>query len=76
MALLGVHVHKLLDWQGNQSTKGENPFEYIRFRDGRSLAEVVPIYDPPHWDSKDVYRYISDNLSNWIEIAHGIRKAA
>lgn len=77
MALLGIHVHNLLDWQGRRALKGSNPFDHVTLnRTGQKLSTIVPVYDPPGWDSSQVYKSIADNLDGWIEYAHGVRKAA
>ena len=57
MALLGVHVHGLLDWQSQPAMKGVNPFDYVTLkRTGQKLSAIVPVYDPPFWDSKEIGR--------------------
>ena len=33
------------------------------------LTDLVNIYDPPFLDSKEVYKIISDNISDWIQKA-------
>ncbi|MEW5964616.1 MAG: TIR domain-containing protein [Pseudomonadota bacterium] len=77
MALLGIHVHNLLDWQGRRAIKGGNPFDHVTLGDGAiRLSSIVPVYDPPFWDSSQVYKHIAANLGDWIEHAHGIRKVA
>jgi hypothetical protein len=61
--------------RGEQSRKGENPFSNFTINEGKTnLDSIVPIYDPPFTDSKDVYRYISNNIENWIENALVVRK--
>ncbi len=77
MALLGIHVQNLLDWQGRRALKGGNPFDHVTLtRTGQKLSTIAPVYDPPYSDSQQVYRYIADNLESWIEHAHGVRRAA
>lgn len=74
--LLGIYIHKLKDFSGRQSSKGNNPFDYLTMkRDNSSMSSIVKTYDPPHWDSKLVYGYIKDNLSTWIEEAIKIRSS-
>ncbi len=76
MALLGVHIHGLLDWQGQRSAKGGNPFDYVTLnRTGQKLSTIVPVYDPPGWDSTQVYKHIADNLAGWIEHAKTLERA-
>lgn len=71
-AIVGVYIHNLKDRLEAQSTKGANPFGYATVK-GVSMASIVKTYDPPYTASTDVYKYISDNLSSWIEEAVGIR---
>lgn len=72
--LLGIHIHGLKDFSGKQSTKGSNPFTgFTMKRDNALLSSVVKTYDTPHLDSKEVYKYISDNMEGWIEEAIKIR---
>lgn len=68
--LVGIHIHNLKDRNGNQSTKGANPF-YSVIVNGRSLSPIVKAYDPPYKGSTDVYAHIKDNIGDWIE--DGIR---
>jgi hypothetical protein len=74
--LLGIYIHKLKDLSGRQSNKGNNPFDYLTMdRDNTRMSSIVKVYDPPHWDSRQVYGYIKDNLSTWIEEAIKIRNS-
>jgi len=73
--VLGIYIHNLKDVDGNQTTKGENPFDGFTMKrdDKTKLSSIVKAYDPPGTDSKKVYGYISDHLSDWIEDAITIR---
>ena len=71
--LVGIYIHNLKDQNGNQSTKGKNPFESIKVNQ-KTLSEIVKAYDPPHRTSQDVYNYIKDNIAGWIEEAIEIRR--
>jgi hypothetical protein len=72
--LLGIHIHNLKDKDGNQSTKGQNPFDdFTMDRDGRKLSSIVKAYDPPYLTSAYVYDHIKNNLANWVEEAISIR---
>jgi hypothetical protein len=72
--VVGVYVHKLKDLDGNQSQKGDNPFEdFTMKRDDKKLSSIVKAYNPPYTDSKEVYAYINENLADWIEEAVAIR---
>jgi hypothetical protein len=73
--IVGIYIHNLVDNKGNQSNKGSNPFDVFTMeRDRKKLSEIVKAYNPPYSDSKLVYNYISENLSNWIEEAVKIRE--
>ena len=70
--LLGIYVHRLLNQDRKVSTKGSNPFSYIKLKNGLTIAnypENVTAYDPPYTNSKDAYGYIKDNLEGWVEDA-------
>lgn len=72
--VVGIYIHNLKDSAQKQTTKGANPFAHITMkRDGKSLSSIVKAYDPPYSDSAQAYKYISDNLSAWIEEAVRIR---
>ena len=72
-ALLGIYIHNLTDRDGNQSSKGANPFKAFKVGE-KNLSNIVKAYDPPRSTSKGVYSYISENLADWIEEAIEIRK--
>lgn len=71
--ILGIYVHKLKDKDGHQSPRGQNPFESFTLGDS-DFSNIVKAYDPPYATSKHVYRYIEDNIENWIERAIEIRQ--
>jgi hypothetical protein len=74
--VLGVRIHGLKDRSGNKGVPGENPFSSITFNgSSRDLASVAKLYDPPFSSSTDVYDYIKQNLSGWVEKAIEIRNA-
>lgn len=65
-ALLGIHIHNIKCPRNGTSNKGKNPFDRLKFSDGRKLSSVVPCYDP---SSIDTYRDISNNIAGWINHA-------
>ncbi len=72
--VLGIYIHNLKNLNGEKSNKGRNPFEdFTMERDKEKLSSIVKAYNPPYTDSKSVYNYISENLSDWIEEAIKIR---
>ena len=73
--LVGVNIHRLKNLEGNQASKGRNPFEDFTIGERKTrMSSVVKVYNPPYSDSKDVYNYISENLADWIEEAIDIRE--
>ena len=70
--VLGVYIHRLKDFAGNQSSQGNNPFDDVNIS-GTSLSSIVKAYNPPYLDSKQVYGHISDNIAGWIDEAITIR---
>ncbi len=72
--LVGVYIHGLKDFDGYQSSKGQNPFSNFTIGENKTpMSSVVKAYNPPYTDSKAVYNYISQNLADWIEEAIDIR---
>jgi hypothetical protein len=72
--VLGVYVHNLKDSDGNQSSKGANPFETFTVgSDKKPLTKYAKTYDPPYTTSTNVYQYIKDNLADWVEKAIDLR---
>lgn len=72
--VVGVHIHRLVDFSGLQAPQGANPFDHLTFNDsGRSLSTAVKCYNPPYFSSADCYNYIAANMEAWIEEAITIR---
>jgi len=73
--VLGIHIHNLKDKEGNQSTKGRNPFDdFTMKKDNQTLlSSIVKVYDPPYTTSTNVYDHIKKNLESWVETAVTIR---
>jgi hypothetical protein len=69
--VVGIHVHKLLDEDGNQSQKGGNPFDLTI--GNMKLSSIVRLYDPPQATSTYVYNHIQKKLAEWVEEAIEIR---
>ena len=66
MAIIGIHIYGLKCNNGMISKKGNNPFNYI-FIDGKQISNQISIYEPLNLGSQFVYKWITDNLSIWIE---------
>lgn len=71
--LVGIYIHNLKNQDGNQSSKGSNPFVDVSVGD-KKLSTIVKAYDPPYSTSTDVYDYIKRNLEDWVEEAISIRE--
>ena len=75
MGVLVIHIHKLKNAAGSQSSKGANPLYYVTHGPTKKrLSTIAKSYNPPYETSKKVYDYIADNIDEWIEEAIKIRK--
>lgn len=73
--VFGIYIHNLKDKDGEQSSKGRNPFDdFTMHRDDEKLSSIVKTYNPPYSTSTDVYDYIKSNLEDWVEEAISIRE--
>lgn len=72
MGLLGINIHGLKDMLGFQSIQGSNPFSYLSVN-GSNMSQIVRLYNPPYYDSKDVYNYIAQNINTWTNEAVALR---
>ena len=86
--IVGIYIDKLKDYKGNQSEKGDNPFDdfcidttfnYIvrcsKPADSNEvkLSSVVKTYNPKFYRSENVYNDIKNNIEDLIEEAIKIR---
>lgn len=71
--VFGICIHSLKNKDGNQSSKGLNPFDYLHFVGGEPLSTKVKTYDPPYTTSTYAYDFIKQNLSDWVETAIAAR---
>lgn len=69
--VLGIHIHNLKDKNGNQTSKGKNPFEDLVIG-GTPMSNIIQTYDPTPW-FRSTYEYIQLNMADWIETAIEIR---
>ncbi len=67
--IVGVYANRLCNQYGQQSVKGENPFDHIRNYQGLPLSRFVEVIDAPYQSSTNVYDYIKQNLPDYIERA-------
>ena len=75
MVVLVIHIHNITNSNGEQCSKGTNPLYYVTHGPSKNrLSTIAKSYDPPRSTSKGVYKYIEDNIEDWIEEAIKIRK--
>ncbi len=67
--LVGIYIHKLKDVNGMQSSKGENPFRYVKLQNGKTLDQVVPCFDPVGSTSSEAYDWIKNNIEAIVDKA-------
>jgi len=70
--VVGIHIHGLKDLNGNQSTKGSNPFQGL-IVGNLYLSPIVKLYDTPFTTSTYVYDHIKENIAKWVDEAVQIR---
>ena len=74
MGVVGICIHGLKNTNGYIANMGNNPFDYITFRDTKKRpSSVVKCYNPAGTNSKERYAWISKHLSNAVEEAIKIR---
>jgi hypothetical protein len=74
MGVVGIHIHGLKNFEGEVSTKGANPFDYISYGNPKKkLSSIVKCYNPAGSNSRERYAWIAKHLSNAIEEAIKIR---
>lgn len=67
--LVGIYINKLEDRNGNQTNRGNNPFDYVLDDNGEKLSKNVRIFDSAYDISKYVYKDIANNIEVLIEEA-------
>ena len=70
--VVGIYIHNLKNANGDQASKGANPF-YNLTVDGKRMSTIVNAYDPPYSSSTYVYDHIAENIADWVEEAIEIR---
>ena len=74
MGVVGIYIHGLKNLDGKISTKGKNPFDYIKLGTPKEkLSSIVKCYNPTGTNSKDRHAWISKHLANAVEEAIKIR---
>lgn len=71
--ILGIYIHNLRDPRNANSPphfgrclQGQNPFAQIKLKNGATLAQYAPCFNP---DPSDAYGDIAKNLLSWISQA-------
>lgn len=67
--IVGIYIHNLKDKNGEQTTKGSNPFYSLYASDGNRLSDYVDVFDSSYSSSTSVYKDIEDNIEQLIEDA-------
>lgn len=74
LGVVGIHIHGLKNLNGETSTQGYNPFDYINFGNtGKKLSSIVKCYNAAGATSQDKYGWISKHLENAVQEAIDIR---
>lgn len=83
-----IYIHGLKNVLGNQGRKGSNPlkqfcidktFNYIIEHEKPAdsneinLSQICKAYDTPYVTSTNVYNYIKEHISEWVDEAISIR---
>jgi hypothetical protein len=74
--VVGIYIHNLKDFSGNQSAQGSNPFVGFNLKNGKNMSNFAKAYNPAGSRSTAVYDYIKNNLEGWIEEAIKLRAQA
>lgn len=72
MGVVVIHIHRLTNLAGQQSSKGGNPLYHVTHK-GERLSTICKAYDPGLATSKDTYGWITKHLGNAVEEAIKIR---
>lgn len=76
IGIVGIYIHGLKNSEGNTATQGNNPFDYINYRNnGKKISSIVKCYNPAGSTSQERYDWITKNLANAVEEAIIIRNA-
>lgn len=67
--IVGIYINKLKDKYGNQTYKGDNPFDSITTSSGEPLSKYVECFESSYSTSTYVYSDISEHLEKLIENA-------
>lgn len=74
MGVVGIRIHGLKNSDGETSTTGNNPFDYITYGNSKKkLSEIVKCYNPAGANSQERYDWIKTRLANALDEAVRIR---
>jgi len=65
-ALFGIHIHNIKCPISGICTRGINPFDGIKLKNGKKLSAYVKCHNP---SSSNAYNDIAANIEDWIEDA-------
>jgi hypothetical protein len=76
LGVVGIRIHGLKNSEGEVSTMGANPFDFITHGwSKQKLSAIVKCYNPAGATSQDRYDWIKTHLANAVEEAVKIRNA-
>ena len=67
--IVGIHIDRLEDQTGNQTTEGSNPFYHVYTDNGSRLSNYVTVFKSSYRTSQYVYDDIKGNIGLLIEEA-------
>ena len=68
--IVGIYIHGLKDRNGNQTTKGSNPFyQFYIGEESKRISNYVTCFDSRYKSSTYVYDDIKENIEQLIEDA-------
>jgi len=68
--LVGIYIHNLKNKDREKAIKGSNSFKHLIISNSKKkLSSILKCYNPPYSSSKKVYKYIKENLEDWVEEA-------
>jgi hypothetical protein len=67
--IVGIHIDRLEDQNGEQTNEGNNPFYSVYTTNGSRLSNYVRVFKSKFLSSKYVYDDIKDNIEQLIEDA-------
>jgi hypothetical protein len=75
LGVVGIRIHGLKNSDGQISSSGGNPFDYIGYGNtGKKLSSIVKCYNPAGDNSQERYDWIKKHLANAVEEAITIRR--